>query len=543
MSSTYLTLTIGPIYKTIIKARRTRELWAASYLFSWINKQIIECLVQKVEAADFIVPFIPDTKQLTPGSAGVGLVPDMLLLKVSNKASGKALMDDTLKKVKAKLAQELRIYGDDVATFVEDYFRFSYALFEEQANEKPIITMGKINDNLELTSRLVAQAENNPLLSLMDKASNSFLSEDAFGRRTSFDTLIQYATLELKRIDSYKYNILWSTLGKKTKDQNNNEQFTQYTGEELTSESPDVEASFVKALADKDSGFGDKFKVYHKYIAIVKADGDKIGDTIRNWKDSLRTFSEKLDTFGRSAAGAINAYGGRPIYIGGDDILFFAPVANEDSNIIALVEKLSAEFNALFKTEVDAFNQGKSESDKIAYPTLSAGISICYYKFPLYEALEKADSLMYEAKGESNQRNGVAWRILKHSGQEIGARLGRKEMAYSALLNMLNQTDIDAQNLKSVIQHFREAEPALWSIMAQSENPKHRVAQYFKNFFNERVHDKMRPYLDAVENIVVDILPKGESAKNLDNIKAALKIIYAILRTSNFLKGLDDSHE
>jgi len=38
---TYIALTIGPIYKTLSSAKKTRELWGGSYLFSYIMKQII----------------------------------------------------------------------------------------------------------------------------------------------------------------------------------------------------------------------------------------------------------------------------------------------------------------------------------------------------------------------------------------------------------------------------------------------------------------------------------------------------------------------
>ncbi len=37
----YIALTIGPIYKTLSSAKKTRELWGGSYIFSYIMKQII----------------------------------------------------------------------------------------------------------------------------------------------------------------------------------------------------------------------------------------------------------------------------------------------------------------------------------------------------------------------------------------------------------------------------------------------------------------------------------------------------------------------
>ena len=42
--TTYLAITIGPIYATIQQARRTRELWAASYVFSLLMRELLEVL-------------------------------------------------------------------------------------------------------------------------------------------------------------------------------------------------------------------------------------------------------------------------------------------------------------------------------------------------------------------------------------------------------------------------------------------------------------------------------------------------------------------
>lgn len=43
----YIGLTIGPIVETIGNAKQTGELWASSYLFSYIMKNIIKTLIVK----------------------------------------------------------------------------------------------------------------------------------------------------------------------------------------------------------------------------------------------------------------------------------------------------------------------------------------------------------------------------------------------------------------------------------------------------------------------------------------------------------------
>ncbi|MEL7065301.1 MAG: type III-B CRISPR-associated protein Cas10/Cmr2, partial [Bacteroidota bacterium] len=52
----YIALTIGPVVPTLTSARKTRELWAASYIFSWIMKQVAREL-KKDPKRQFVLPY------------------------------------------------------------------------------------------------------------------------------------------------------------------------------------------------------------------------------------------------------------------------------------------------------------------------------------------------------------------------------------------------------------------------------------------------------------------------------------------------------
>ena len=54
--SKYIGLTIGPIAKTLHQARKTREIWGASYLFSYLMKKIIKKLKDK--DVKFVLPYL-----------------------------------------------------------------------------------------------------------------------------------------------------------------------------------------------------------------------------------------------------------------------------------------------------------------------------------------------------------------------------------------------------------------------------------------------------------------------------------------------------
>ncbi len=52
----YIAMTIGPIYKTLQNSKKPKELWSASYLFSYIVKQIIS----EFRDREFVTPYIKD---------------------------------------------------------------------------------------------------------------------------------------------------------------------------------------------------------------------------------------------------------------------------------------------------------------------------------------------------------------------------------------------------------------------------------------------------------------------------------------------------
>jgi CRISPR-associated protein Cmr2 len=78
-NNTYLALTIGPIYKTLQKAKNTQSLWGGSYLFSYLMQQICLRLKEKY-ANDFVIPYIKDDRIFKPHK-GAGLFPDRLIIK------------------------------------------------------------------------------------------------------------------------------------------------------------------------------------------------------------------------------------------------------------------------------------------------------------------------------------------------------------------------------------------------------------------------------------------------------------------------------
>jgi CRISPR-associated protein Cmr2 len=58
----YLALTIGPIVETLSESKKTKELFAGSYLFSYIMKNILKKL--NSNGYNLIVPYHKDIKNI-----------------------------------------------------------------------------------------------------------------------------------------------------------------------------------------------------------------------------------------------------------------------------------------------------------------------------------------------------------------------------------------------------------------------------------------------------------------------------------------------
>ena len=81
----YIGLTIGPIDKTLALARKTRELWGASYLFSYMMKEIIKNLLENgINQENIIIPYALDL-ELHPYAYGAGIYPDRLVFRADEK--------------------------------------------------------------------------------------------------------------------------------------------------------------------------------------------------------------------------------------------------------------------------------------------------------------------------------------------------------------------------------------------------------------------------------------------------------------------------
>ena len=476
----YIALTIGPIYKTLKNAKKTRELWGGSYIFSYIMKRLIE----EFKDREFIVPYIKDENIFKSGKE-VGLFHDRFIFKAK---------DGDLEKLKNRISEvlyDISKKSNIKEEFLKGYFQINYIEKELKDSDNPILKLSPYLDAKELFFKTF-QYEKNELQEFLkdpERINNCFLIEDAFCKnKTSFPSLPEIAMYDLKdKINVKKY---------------------------LNS---DDELKIYENKAIKE-----QLKPYHKYIAIVQADGDNMGKVVEQLKskEDFNNFSKKLFEFCIESHKTIKEYGGLTIFAGGDDLLFFAPVVSNNKTIFNLCDELSDIFSKKFESY--------STNPK---PSLSLGVSITYNKFPLYEALESARDLLF-TKAKSSNKNAIAFKVIKHSGQEFGTTIpkGLKEVYDNFIVftsNISGSEDMD--NFLHSIHHKLDTYKDIINLIGKNET---KVANFFNNYFNEQEHEAYKSFFEALTNFIVAVYKEDAIEE-----KEKLNLIYASLRFVKFIKG------
>jgi CRISPR-associated protein Cmr2 len=298
------------------------------------------------------------------------------------------------------------------------------------------------------------------------------------------------------------------------------------------------EDKLIKELKNK---FPERFITPHKYICIVHADGDNIGSISGSVPtEKLEYLSKQFREFGNKACQSIKNYQGFPVYIGGDDLLFIAPVVSgekETKTIFDLIKQIDEDFKSITVSD----NKGN-----ILNPTMSYGISITYYKYPLYEALEMSRELLSIAKElkekgtDKKLKNAIAWTIQKGSGTAVtGVFSKSSETLYKAYQFLIESINVETdKNLVSAVAHKIKDNEELLGLFMGTANQNERLDAFFKSYLEyetKKADEKI--YLDAVKELFKEL----QSETN--NIKETIKIIYAMLRTAKFIKGLEDDKD
>ena len=456
--SKYLGITIGPIIDTLDKANYPAGLWFVSAFFSHLSYSLCEKIRSDFQGGleEILSPYFDDVDEDTTFiSDGVGKYHDRIIAKMSDDLSKEDIASKTsklIKEVKEKIIEDFEDWTDDTQKeniappasgteigpddikFLHDYLQIHFVV---------------LNENEVLKSKDSATKENNNILLRI----SPYLDALELMQTTPSDDSHNIFSKLLFSYDNVEANtkILKTTL-------------YNYVSKDKRQNILENQKKSIKSIGNIAAGrskyaMRKKLKKY-VYFAVVQADGDNMGKLLQkiNTTEDIKMFSKTLLEYASEASKKVSEFGGMPIYAGGDDLLFLAPVENTVGKKIITIFDLCDQIDKLFTENINSLCKVKD----IPAPSLSFGVSIQYYKYPLYEARQTAADLLFGVAKKHPNKNTMAIKLHKHSGQTIGLRMMMKD--YQNVVTKFRQSfgdsnknsDSDTYSLSSAIRTLQK---------------------------------------------------------------------------------------
>jgi CRISPR-associated protein Cmr2 len=535
--------TIGPIYDVMRHARKTRELWFGSYLFSWYMEKLISELIRA--DIEFITPFAKNidtaTGRLAQNTSRAGKYHDRFVVRSSlspetlfeqiEAANDKTMsfLVDLAYAIAAREKNGGRAPDRDrIGGIVSGYFQPRFFAVDpgEIDARRPVDSADRFLDTLEesFTFRPGKSADTcHRCKTLPGVASARDIENDEVIRLT----LCPFCLMKL-RANALPAFIpeLKSRLGKSLDEKNR----LHYPSIPEISARQIFELPEIRPLKEKAEEISDIFqkirdslnndhrkllKTHHKYYAVVQADGDNLGKLAGSMSD-VTELSERLFRFAETAEKRIGNFGGEPVYLGGDDLLAFMPVHYNGKTVIDFIKAVSDDYSALV-------DKGSGNT------TISFGCNIAYHKFPLSTARQRADSLLFEQA--KKEKDSLALCFTRHSGAELKFTLKIGDPQFEKFRKIVDAMLNGETELPGGI-HYNLArfKPLLTAIPEED-----RMKAFFQNNFNESVHER---YEDGFKK-VIDLLNHylNLDGDRLDHVQTVLNILKFI----KFLTGKERS--
>lgn len=486
MKTKYTAINIGPILSTFALVRKPAELWAASYIFSYLMK----CIIDEIPSERIISPArLPKDADKT-----IGLYPDRLFVKGEVQQK---VLDDALMRFAATINFEIPL--------AKEYFNIMRVTIEVEENTE--------EDKKKIIPKL------NRLLDRMELC-NLHVNEEAR------EAVWQYLT---KKKD-YLSNV--------TKKKLRNPSIETIASINIFKKENETE--------DKETPENIKDKS-DKYICIVQADGDNMGKAISNLPMAdISTLSEKLLKFGQQSCELIRKDGGLPIYAGGDDLLFMVPVSSTQGTIYDLITEIDDEYKPV-QEYIKEKNENKittSMSYGISmtygkfplYEALAAAQKLLFNtaknvsgKNALAWMLQKHSGSSFKATfSKENEKLYAAFKtvIAKTEDDQLVSAVAHKLRSNTGLLSLWLGEE-NADKLKMRLDNFFEK-----IIDVETKNEANR--QYINS---------VKVLLKETYAVADQLCTKNDSKEEMSNLEKMEKVIdyvYGMLRTAKFIKGKEE---
>jgi CRISPR-associated protein Cmr2 len=440
-----IAIAVGPVQEFIAAARRTRDLWFGSHLLSEISRAVAKTVEQDSGETNLIFPASSEAENVANVILAVLPTGDPKTLVAKAKSAAQDRWLDFAKEAKSIASGVIRqdIWIDQINDVIEfyaawvphtnpgDYKKDRASLMRLLAGRKNLREFHAANEidkglpkssldgqratvlkeQMKFPSNLrIRQGEQLDIIGLVKRVAGgnapypsvSRVAADPWVRgnsnKPSFKRLIdackEIPSSILHRLDRNSYPNFQDFPFEGTAIYVNRHQewLEEIEGEEQLKTKNIMEA--LNALPEPSP-----------YLAILVADGDKMGAAISNLPDAKRNraFSRALAGFASDAKDIVTQNHGVLIYAGGDDVVAFLPV----DKCFECARILRDKFVDCLKTEAPENT-----------PTLSVGIAIGHCMENLEDLLEYGRAAEKNAK-KIDGKDALAVHLHKRGGGPI----------------------------------------------------------------------------------------------------------------------------
>lgn len=547
--------TIGPIYEVLTHSQKTREFWFGSYFFSWYMREVYEGLEKAFGKENIIIPYFNFD---LPKPTTAGFYPDHVIGASEKsvketfekiKEINKNVQSDFAERIEAliksekgrtftvykKASKAISVSLKKVDSIFADYLQTAFVCLENEKGIKETFDivklveehllafeknrsfpMGKNEKTCERCKLLpsvvrVAEPDDNEIkefnlcpfcffklrahyhpdvrgLAGLEKTDKSI---------RPFPSIMEISAGELKR----NHQKTFDRMDEEGRDDLRKSEFRQ----------PERTESDLRP--------------YHKYMAIIQADGDSLRKILQATGDPMK-LSNNLFSFAKEVdQNLTKKYGAKSLYLGGDDILIFAPLFYEGKTVLDLVSEIKKQF----KVDSEA--------------TISFGVNIFYYKSPLSIALKDTNELLYSAKNEPG-KNTLALQLTQNSGQRTRLKFSFAGKSLDNFNILLKQVLKAEKEKKHLFPHSIHHKLGKHKVPLTNISEATQIDNYFKNQFNEPVHSSMSIKDDIKAQLLEKIstqteteerklYPKENLIKAYDNFLSQLRFIAFLIGEQN----------
>jgi CRISPR-associated protein Cmr2 len=538
MNNNYTIFTVGPIYETLKAADKTRALWAASVLFSWVVNRTLYYLIDKDLQDKIIVPYIKD-KNFLDTRHDAGLLHDRIILKGgyadAMKEAFEQAVKDTVEKIKIGL-QAKKFYYDTLEPLTtqeiaeaEAYFKtyFQYHIIQtDDIETNPVLSLSPIADAAEYQVRLAKHIDKRYLYNYFDRIN-----------RTPLKSVIHEKTWDMTEDRRFRstLEIAAAEFIEQWKIQNSKEgkasRWHDFFGDYDYKDDDEVFSAIKE-------DFGDAFKHTHKHYAIVVSDGDGVGTFLKSIgddEDALKRFSQNLFGYLKDAVTYIRDQGGMVIYAGGDDLLFFIPVLHGNTTLFDVIKNL----DSIFKKHLDVKKETRYEPLSLSY-----GVAVNHYKFPLYEALQSAWEQLFGVAKKAKWANGhakntLALRIRKHAGAKTDLIVDKSTQAYENFLRLVSE-ELNPNSAHALPHSFQHKLKSFAVKFDDKETTEEKIDNFFNNQFdlkNDDISAGKKIALESVREILKLVRFNQECVLADAKEAGCVDVPFAMLQAVKLLRG------